>query len=225
MIITITHIVDDPATHYVKLVKIQKNGVDFTDKSYTSQPSKTSFTYLIPVSAVNNDDFKVTAECSIMGSTTSELRISPSLQNSVTHNSIATGFFSVQLWQVHASLMVTGFLLTLIALLVIYFVKRGHTYIPHKIIAITGVFFIITGVAIAFYMVGSASGTHLRIPHGDMGVITIIALIFTIVIAVAREKRRSNLALLRLIHINSGRISFLLVCITIITGMIYTGLI
>ena len=45
LVVTITHQVDDPTTHYVKQVTVKQGDTVLIDKSYTSQPDRSSFTY------------------------------------------------------------------------------------------------------------------------------------------------------------------------------------
>ena len=42
--VTVTHQVDDPATHYVKHVTVQQGTTVLINQSYTSQPDKSAFT-------------------------------------------------------------------------------------------------------------------------------------------------------------------------------------
>ncbi len=43
--VTITHQVENPATHYVKQVTVWQGTTVLADTSYTSQPDRSSFTY------------------------------------------------------------------------------------------------------------------------------------------------------------------------------------
>ena len=65
--VTITHNVDDPATHYIKKVQVKKNGLVISDPDYKSQPAKDSFTYTYDVKAAPGDTFRVIATCSLAG--------------------------------------------------------------------------------------------------------------------------------------------------------------
>jgi len=61
--VTVTHPVDDPATHYLKSVQVKLNGNVISDPPYTSQPGKTSPVYSYDVSANPGDIVWVTATC------------------------------------------------------------------------------------------------------------------------------------------------------------------
>jgi hypothetical protein len=74
--VTITHQVPDPASHYVKEVKIRQAENAFSDTKYTSQPSPDTFTYSYPIPADVTGIIEVKAECSIGGEKTKALAIS-----------------------------------------------------------------------------------------------------------------------------------------------------
>ncbi|MCK9579879.1 MAG: hypothetical protein M0Q92_05445 [Methanoregula sp.] len=65
--VTVTHVVDDPQTHYVKKVQVKKNGLVISDPDYKSQPTKDTFSYTYDVKASHGDTFRVIATCSIAG--------------------------------------------------------------------------------------------------------------------------------------------------------------
>jgi len=68
--VAITHQVDDPAMHYVKQVTIRQGSTVLIDKSYTSQPDKSAFTYRynLPQLKGSSGEIRVDVECSIFGS-------------------------------------------------------------------------------------------------------------------------------------------------------------
>jgi len=61
--VTITHPVDDPATHYLSRVKVKLNGNVISDPDYKSQPTKDTFTLTYDVNAASGDEVRVTATC------------------------------------------------------------------------------------------------------------------------------------------------------------------
>ena len=68
--VTITHQVDDPATHYVKPVVVKQGDLVLIDTSYTSQPDRTSFTYHynLPQLKGSTGEIQMEAQCSQSGS-------------------------------------------------------------------------------------------------------------------------------------------------------------
>lgn len=81
LIITISHQVDDPTTHYVKQVIVKQGDTVLIDKTYTSQPDRLSFTYRynLPQLKGSSGDILVETKCSQFGSRagTLTLRASP----------------------------------------------------------------------------------------------------------------------------------------------------
>ena len=61
--VTITHQVDDPATHYLSRVKVKLNGNVISDPDYKSQPAKDTFTLTYDVNAAAGDEVWVTTTC------------------------------------------------------------------------------------------------------------------------------------------------------------------
>lgn len=68
--VTITHPVSDQTTHYIKEVKIEKNGVLYNTSLYDSQPDANSFTYTYQINATTGDTIDVTTSCIQGGSKT-----------------------------------------------------------------------------------------------------------------------------------------------------------
>ncbi len=67
LLVTITHPVDNPTTHYVKGVQVLVNGGVVSDSQYNSQPTKDTFTYTYDVSARPGDSIRVIATCVLGG--------------------------------------------------------------------------------------------------------------------------------------------------------------
>jgi hypothetical protein len=70
---TITHIVDNPNSHYIFKVEIEKNDVPYDTYLYENQPNDDTFTYQYTVEADVGDEITVSAFCSIGGSITRSL--------------------------------------------------------------------------------------------------------------------------------------------------------
>lgn len=78
LIVTITHQIDDPKTHYVKQVTVKQGDTVLIDKSYTSQPDRSSFTYRynLPQLKGSSGEIWVNAQCSQSGSRSGTLSMS-----------------------------------------------------------------------------------------------------------------------------------------------------
>jgi hypothetical protein len=70
VVMTVTHVVDDPATHFVRKAEIRKNGETVISETYTGQPTADTFTYRYPLILSPGDEIVATAECNIAGSAT-----------------------------------------------------------------------------------------------------------------------------------------------------------
>jgi hypothetical protein len=77
LIVTITHQVDDPSTHFVKRVTVRQGTTVLVDQSYTSQPDKSTFTYRYNLPQLNGSsgEIRVDAQCNTIGSRTGTLSL------------------------------------------------------------------------------------------------------------------------------------------------------
>jgi hypothetical protein len=73
--VTITHMVADPTTHYVRRVLIAAGGSNVSDNAYTSQPFPQTFTYTYLLPPGVNGEVEARAECSIFGSITRSIQL------------------------------------------------------------------------------------------------------------------------------------------------------
>jgi hypothetical protein len=73
LIVTITHQVPNPQTHYIKEVLVTINGKTVNDTFYTSQPDPDTITYTYPIDTKTTDEIVVTASCVLSGSLTRTL--------------------------------------------------------------------------------------------------------------------------------------------------------
>lgn len=75
--VTLTHKSPFPGWHYIKVVRIAKNGEIVSTQEYKNQPDKETFDYIYPVAAVAGDEIEVTATCSVTGSKSVKLIVNP----------------------------------------------------------------------------------------------------------------------------------------------------
>lgn len=75
--VTITHQVDNPTTHYIKQVTVRMGDTVLVDKTYSSQPDRSPFTYSynIPQLKGSNAEIRVDVQCSVFGSRTGTLML------------------------------------------------------------------------------------------------------------------------------------------------------
>lgn len=76
--VAVTHQVDDPTTHFVEHVTVRQGNTVLIDKSYSSQPGKTSFSYRYDLPQLKGSSGEVIADarCSITGSRSGTLTLS-----------------------------------------------------------------------------------------------------------------------------------------------------
>ena len=73
---TFTHLVDNPAVHYVHRVEVEvEGGPDLLQQEYTSQPTPDTFTYTYPIQVPPGTLLRVKGECSIGGEIRRELMV------------------------------------------------------------------------------------------------------------------------------------------------------
>ena len=70
--------------HYIKSIEIQLNGENYDTFEYTSQPSRTSFSYNYTIAANDGDNIKIKAICNQFGTSTRELTIGENNNGSST---------------------------------------------------------------------------------------------------------------------------------------------
>jgi hypothetical protein len=77
LVVVITHQVDDPAMHYVKQVTVKQGDTVLIDKTYTSQPDRSSFTYRynLPQLKGSSGEIRVDTQCSQSGSRSGTLTL------------------------------------------------------------------------------------------------------------------------------------------------------
>jgi len=85
LIVSMTHIVADPADHYISNITIEKNNVFYKSFEYISQPTSSSFTYNYSgIDAEVGDMFSVVSICNKGGQKSAILTVGPSTGDSKT---------------------------------------------------------------------------------------------------------------------------------------------
>ena len=131
----------------------------------------------------------------------------------------------VTLWPYHAALMSLGFVALSTGIFVARYLKTRQWRLKlHKAFGIVGVLFVLSGFSLAIYMVAGSTGQHFTFPHDYLGAIAIIFVCITPILGYAQFHVSSNRATIRTIHRWSGRITVILVFITILSGLSVVGL-
>jgi hypothetical protein len=115
LIVTITHQVDDPTTHYVKQVTVKQGDTVLIDKTYTSQPDRSSFTYRynLPQLKGSRGEILAEAQCSQFGSRSGTLMLRAASTVTAPGSAIpaATAPEKSPVWA-YAAFIATGFVAT-----------------------------------------------------------------------------------------------------------------
>ena len=91
LLVTMTHSVADPNTHYIRSVEIKKNSQAISLQNYTNQPTSSPFTYTYSIPAADGDVVEATATCSIAGSRTGTVTVLAQALPTITIEVPATG--------------------------------------------------------------------------------------------------------------------------------------
>lgn len=128
----------------------------------------------------------------------------------------------------HIGLM-GGALAAMVAATVVarFFRKKKWWLKVHKSLNLAGVVLALSGLALAFAMVQSSGGPHLRVGHGVFGAATIfLALLMPALgFSIFRQKDKKRIATLKLVHRWTGRLTILAMAGTVIAGLYLIGII
>jgi hypothetical protein len=220
VVMTVTHVVDDPAMHFVGKAEIRKNGETVTSETYTGQPSKDTFTYRYPLVLSAGDEIVATAECNIGGSATARY-IMPGPTATAPQPPGST-----PLYVYHAILMVTGILFILAAgLLPVYGKSIAGYYRLHIITAVVGSALVILAVLLVFRVPYLSIAPSSFTVHVFLGFLLILSLIAALLLALIRGHAGSHKSVIRSAHLWAGRAFIVLVVINIIIGLSAVGII
>jgi hypothetical protein len=185
---------------------------------YTSQPDAHQFTYRYNVTAGDGDTLAVTASCVLFGSLTTTLNVT-------TGKTTTTARSAHSLWPYHAAMMVTGVVLSALAIFAIYMKKKPWWFKGHKALGAVGGTLMIAGVLTAAYMIAASGGIQFRVPHAWMGLTIVILVLVSLTLGMvyvysAKMKRK-----VRVPHLWLGRGISILEIIEILLGLMLVGLI
>jgi len=131
------------------------------------------------------------------------------------------------LWPYHAALMILGLALLTTGMLVARYRKARKGWLSlHKALGLVGATFVLLGLITAAYMVAASSGRHFAaVPHTYLGALALICLGVTPLLGYAQfHVTASSRSTLRAIHRWSGRITLLLIALTMLSGLSLVGL-
>ncbi len=124
---------------------------------------------------------------------------------------------SPTLWPIHAALMTLGFVFMLVGVIISTTQRKKKWWLKtHRLMGILGSLFAILGLVMGFYMISAAGGTHFRVPHTYLGLVTIILAVAQPLMGLRIPKTKK----LRPVHRWTGRITVVLMLLTVISGLI-----
>jgi len=226
ILVTLTHRVNDPYSHYVHEIEIGKNGVIINTLQYTGQPSIETFTvrYSLPLDA--GDTVTVTARCNIGGSITRQYQVpgNTGLTSPISTNTSSWSYSS--LLPIHAIMMSSAFFLfVLSAFLPLAGTRVKGWYHLHILTSAAGGVLTILALGIAYAMVSLSGGPSLRVSHAWLGLLVLVVLFIVLGLAfIRRTVPVERKKLFRSIHLWLGRPLVLIMAVNIIAGLNTAGL-
>jgi len=221
--VTITHGVQNPGSHFVYLVTIQKDGQVAEERVYSEQPASGTFTYRYPVSVIPGDTLAVTASCNQGGSISRHLTV-PGTTAEETQSPVQPS--QTPLWYYHAVLAVLGLVCFLVAVGLVQWgrsVSRWYRY--HKTIATIGGILTTIAFLIPFFAIFLGGAPSYLLAHALVGIVIIFQVMLIIILGIAREKGKKPNPSLRSAHIQAGRLLVVLMATNLIYGLVLMGVI
>lgn len=223
--VTLTHIVDNPGVHYVNEVEVTRKGEILQRVSYSSQPSRDTFSYRYPLVLSAGDTVRVTARCNIGGSMSNEYTL-PSAQGpgggQVSPSSTAG---PLSTWVLHAVFILASlFLLLGVALLPTYGTEFKGWFRYHVILAGIGVILMAAAIGLLIITGFSTGGSFFRQAHVILGILVILLLFCTSFAGIFRNRKVSGRIRVRTIHIWLGRALVTLAIANILLGLAGVGI-
>jgi hypothetical protein len=213
--VTITHVVADPADHFIKQVEVRSGDAVLTSQQYTSQPTAGTYTYRYTLPPLGGNLLEVNASCNKFGSLTAIIPVQAESPPATTRSGIPPVLL------LHMGLMLTGFTCIVSSVYIAGFQRKWKPWFRvHKILSHVGSVAIIAGLGVAVYMVNAFGAPHFRSLHGMIGAGIAIALLVVITMGIGRVYVKTRKPLLRTVHISIGYLTAGLMVLSVITGLI-----
>ena len=109
-----------------------------------------------------------------------------------------------------------------------YLKKRNPKWLKiHRLLMISGLSASVMGIGWIVFVVQIETGVHFRIPHAYFGLVTFLVTLGAPVLGYKYTSRKTDnvrKSLLRILHKITGRVSLVLLIITIISGLVQFGI-
>ncbi len=127
----------------------------------------------------------------------------------------------------HAVSMGLAFLAMMSAIVIARYFKTKKWWLKtHRTLNILAVIFAVAGFVFALLMVSSTGGPHIRVSHAVVGVVTLVLLLVMPFLgsAIFKTKDKKAIANLKKTHRHMGRITALMLTVTVAAGLTLAGI-
>jgi hypothetical protein len=129
-------------------------------------------------------------------------------------------------WIFHAVFMSLGFILLIVGIVIAKAMRKKAWWLKtHKIVTSLGATLVIVGIGFGIYMVSISHGQHLRLPHTYLDIITIIFILITVRLGFSQLKAKEKAPKISMIHRWLGRITMVVMLVSILSGLMIAGVI
>jgi hypothetical protein len=126
----------------------------------------------------------------------------------------------------HAVLMTGGFLFMTTGVTIAMLMRKKRWWLTaHTRAGYAGATFILLGLITALYMVSLYEGEHFAVLHAYLGLLSVFCAVLTPTLGRMQFIYRQKAATIRPMHRWSGRITIIMLFVTIFSGLIHAGII
>jgi len=125
----------------------------------------------------------------------------------------------------HVGFMLAATGLLVVGMTVAMVLRRKRWWLKeHRRTALTGAAFMVAGFASAILLVSLSGNPHFAIPHTWLGGVTLTGIVLTPVLGFSQFRFPAQVKVIRQFHRWSGRLTLIMALITILFGLILTGI-
>jgi len=103
--------------------------------------------------------------------------------------------------------------------------KRRWWLTAHKRAGYAGAIFVLLGLITALYMVSLYEGEHFIVLHANLGLLSVFCAVLTPTLGRMQFIFRQKAAMIRPLHRWSGRITIIILFVTILSGLVHARII
>jgi len=126
----------------------------------------------------------------------------------------------------HALFMTVGFLLMTTGVIIAMLMRKKKWWLTaHKGAGSAGVTFVLLGLITALYMVSLYEGEHFAVLHANLGLLSVFCAVLTPTLGRMQFIFRQKAGTIRIMHRWSGRITMIILFVTILSGLNHVGIV